>query len=201
MAILAPARREVRNPAKRLARSWSRNAGPCDAPPLRSRLASVACRGGSRYGDAWGACACGVPSGFRLPWVAVVGSNRWQPRVSESDGARKLAGPAERTLAPASSDADRITDILNGISGAWERAPKSRSSRRDAARRCLCPSCSGYPDQVAGDRQDVLAASIDAEKAADTPTVIDADELAKARLDERWREFCLNAEQYVLSSK
>jgi len=27
--------------------------------------------------------------------------------------------------------------------------------------------------------------------------MIDADELAKARLDERWREFCLNAEQYV----
>jgi hypothetical protein len=54
---------------------------------------------------------------------------------------------------------------------------------------------------MADDRQDVLAASVDAEKAADTPTVIDADELAEARLDERWREFCLNAEQYVLSSK
>jgi hypothetical protein len=33
--------------------------------------------------------------------------------------------------------------------------------------------------------------------AAEVPTVIDADELAKARLDERWREFCLNAERYV----
>jgi hypothetical protein len=33
--------------------------------------------------------------------------------------------------------------------------------------------------------------------AVDATTVIDADELAKARLDERWREFCLNAEQYV----
>ena len=50
---------------------------------------------------------------------------------------------------------------------------------------------------MADDQQDVLAASTDAEKAVDTPTVIDADELAKARLDERWREFCLNAEQYV----
>ena len=27
--------------------------------------------------------------------------------------------------------------------------------------------------------------------------VIDADELARARLNERWREFCLNAERYV----
>lgn len=47
------------------------------------------------------------------------------------------------------------------------------------------------------DQQDVLAASSEAQKAVDTQTVIDADELAKARLDERWREFCLNAEQYV----
>lgn len=47
------------------------------------------------------------------------------------------------------------------------------------------------------DQKHVLAASTDAEQAVDTPTVIDADELAKARLDERWREFCLNAERYV----
>lgn len=47
------------------------------------------------------------------------------------------------------------------------------------------------------DRKDVLAASTDVDEAVDTPTVIDADELAKARLDERWREFCLNAERYV----
>lgn len=47
------------------------------------------------------------------------------------------------------------------------------------------------------DRKEVLAASTDPEKAVGTPTLIDADELAKARLDERWREFCLNAEQYV----
>jgi hypothetical protein len=46
-------------------------------------------------------------------------------------------------------------------------------------------------------QQDALAASADPEKTTGTPTVIDADELAKARLDERWREFCLNAEQYV----
>lgn len=50
---------------------------------------------------------------------------------------------------------------------------------------------------MAGDSQDILAASPGVEQAVDTPTVIDADELAKARLDERWREFCLNAEQYV----
>lgn len=47
------------------------------------------------------------------------------------------------------------------------------------------------------DQRDVLAASTDSEQAVETPTAIDADELAKARLDERWREFCLNAEQYV----
>ena len=50
---------------------------------------------------------------------------------------------------------------------------------------------------MADDQNDILAASSDTEKALNTPTVIDADELAKARLDERWREFCLNAERYV----
>jgi hypothetical protein len=50
---------------------------------------------------------------------------------------------------------------------------------------------------MADDQRDVLAASVDTETAVDTPTIIDAEELAKARLDERWREFCLNAEQYV----
>jgi hypothetical protein len=50
---------------------------------------------------------------------------------------------------------------------------------------------------MADDQTDVFAASTDPEEAVETPTVIDADELAKARLDERWREFCLNAEQYV----
>ncbi len=50
---------------------------------------------------------------------------------------------------------------------------------------------------MADDQRDILAASTDADQAVHTPTVIDADELAKARLDERWREFCLNAERYV----
>jgi|GEM_PF-1631053 len=50
---------------------------------------------------------------------------------------------------------------------------------------------------MADDQRHVLAASTDREQAAEAPTVIDGDELAKARLDERWREFCLNAEQYV----
>ena len=52
-------------------------------------------------------------------------------------------------------------------------------------------------EQMTNDHRDTLAASTGGEKAFDTPTVIDADELAKARLDERWREFCLNAERYV----
>jgi hypothetical protein len=50
---------------------------------------------------------------------------------------------------------------------------------------------------MADHQRDVFAVSTDPEKAVETPTVIDADELAKAQLDERWREFCLNAEQYV----
>jgi hypothetical protein len=50
---------------------------------------------------------------------------------------------------------------------------------------------------MGSDPRNVLAASVDPQKAVDTPTVIDADELEKARLDERWREFCLNAERYV----
>ncbi len=50
---------------------------------------------------------------------------------------------------------------------------------------------------MTSDQIDVLAAPSDAEKAVDTPTVLDAEELDNARLDERWREFCLNAERYV----
>jgi len=50
---------------------------------------------------------------------------------------------------------------------------------------------------MADDQGHVLAAVIDVEQAVGAPTVIDADELDKARLDEGWREFCLNAEQYV----
>jgi hypothetical protein len=50
---------------------------------------------------------------------------------------------------------------------------------------------------MADDQNDILAASPDTAEALDAPTIIDADELAKARLDARWREFCLNAERYV----
>lgn len=50
---------------------------------------------------------------------------------------------------------------------------------------------------MTGEERDVLAATEDVEAATDTPTVIDEDEFARARLDERWREFCLSAEKYV----
>lgn len=50
---------------------------------------------------------------------------------------------------------------------------------------------------MADEQKDVLAATTDVHGAVGTPTAIDAEELAKARLDERWREFCLNAERYV----
>lgn len=43
----------------------------------------------------------------------------------------------------------------------------------------------------------ITAASPDVDDAVGTPTVIDEDELVAARLDERWRDFCLNAEEYV----
>jgi len=47
------------------------------------------------------------------------------------------------------------------------------------------------------DRRNVLAAPVDLREAVETPTMIDADELEEARLDERWRDFCLDAERYV----
>lgn len=47
------------------------------------------------------------------------------------------------------------------------------------------------------DRCNMVAVTAEVEKALDTPTLIDADELGKACRDERWREFCLNAERYV----
>jgi hypothetical protein len=50
---------------------------------------------------------------------------------------------------------------------------------------------------MADDQPHVLAAATDVDQDSGTPTVIDADELAKARLDERWSEFRLNAERYV----
>ena len=45
--------------------------------------------------------------------------------------------------------------------------------------------------------QDVIAAASDVDDALAVPVVIEEDELARARRDERWREFCLNAEDYV----
>lgn len=47
------------------------------------------------------------------------------------------------------------------------------------------------------DGKHILTAASDPERVVAAPTAINADELAKARLDERWREFCLDAEQYV----
>ena len=45
-----------------------------------------------------------------------------------------------------------------------------------------------------------FVAPTDLDEAIDTPTSVDRDELEKARLDQRWREFCLNAEEYVAES-
>lgn len=53
---------------------------------------------------------------------------------------------------------------------------------------------------MTNEEHQVLAATANAEEAINTPTIIDEDELAKARLDERWREFCLNAEDYVAAN-
>lgn len=50
---------------------------------------------------------------------------------------------------------------------------------------------------MAEQERHVLAASTNVDEAANTPTVIDADEFAEAGLDERWRDFCLKADQYV----
>jgi len=47
------------------------------------------------------------------------------------------------------------------------------------------------------ERRNVLAAPVDLHDTVETPTIIDGDELEEARLDERWREFCLNAERCV----
>lgn len=43
----------------------------------------------------------------------------------------------------------------------------------------------------------MIIASNDVDAALAAPTVVDSEEFDKARLDQRWREFCLNAEQYV----
>jgi hypothetical protein len=81
----------------------------------------------------------------------------------------------------------------------------ARIQRADRARRrsFACVSVSIWPigadtlSSMADQDRHVLAASLAHDEAVNEPTVIDEDELAKARLDERWREFCLNAEQYV----
>ena len=43
-------------------------------------------------------------------------------------------------------------------------------------------------------------ASSDVDQVLVTSTVIDPDEFEKARLDRCWREFCLNADQYVVET-
>jgi hypothetical protein len=50
---------------------------------------------------------------------------------------------------------------------------------------------------MASKDENPVVASTDVDAAIATATAIDADELEEARLDERWRDFCLNAEQYV----
>lgn len=45
--------------------------------------------------------------------------------------------------------------------------------------------------------ENLTVASEDVDAAIAAETAIDVDELERARLDQRWREFCLNAEQYV----
>lgn len=50
---------------------------------------------------------------------------------------------------------------------------------------------------MASKEDNMIVASSDVDEALATSTVIDSDEFDKVRLDQRWREFCLNAEQYV----
>lgn len=50
---------------------------------------------------------------------------------------------------------------------------------------------------MASKDDNMVVASSDVDAALATSTVIDSDEFDKARLDQRWRDFCLNAEQYV----
>ncbi len=76
----------------------------------------------------------------------------------------------------------------------------NESSRASAGRR-RCPldpiPSSRYPLQMAKNQIDVLAAPTDAAQAVATPTVIDADEFDRAQRDDRWRDFCLQADRYV----
>lgn len=50
---------------------------------------------------------------------------------------------------------------------------------------------------MASKDDNMIVASSDVDTALATSTAIDSEELDKARLDQRWRDFCLNAEQYV----
>lgn len=50
---------------------------------------------------------------------------------------------------------------------------------------------------MASKDDNMIVASSDVDAALATLTVIDGEEFDKARLDQRWRDFCLNAEQYV----
>ena len=94
--------------------------------------------------------------------------------------------------------------LARAVPGRWRRRTFAQiDAQIDAPRERRAPRLSIRPmpadslrDMAAQDRH-VLAASPNLDEATGTPTVIDADELAEARLDERWREFCLNAEQYV----
>jgi len=57
------------------------------------------------------------------------------------------------------------------------------------------PSLSMTDDEWHG-----LAATARPEEALQIPTAIDEKDLANARLDDRWREFCLHAERYVVET-
>jgi hypothetical protein len=46
----------------------------------------------------------------------------------------------------------------------------------------------------------MIVASSDVDAALVTPTVIDGDEFERVRCDQRWREFCLNADQDVVET-
>lgn len=55
-----------------------------------------------------------------------------------------------------------------------------------------------YPEgQMATISHLSFGAAVDVNRDAEAPTVVDADALATAGLDERWREFCLNTQRYA----
>lgn len=53
---------------------------------------------------------------------------------------------------------------------------------------------------VAEEQNDILAANTDVAEAARTSTIVDADEFDRESLDRRWRQFCLEADRYVVES-